>query len=119
MKITKRQLRRIIKEAINENREPASVDYVKNALEQTYNRGIHPSQRRDMPFSMGVGSIMDALWIDDVWEEEVEALKAIVANGPYASAEELAIPVADWLTKKRRGELITPEGQAKEMAKWR
>jgi hypothetical protein len=119
MKITRRQLRQIIKEAINENREPASVDYVRRALDQKYNQGIHPSQRKGMPFSMGVNQILDALWVDDVWDEDVQALEDILASGPYASVDELAVPVADWLTKFRQGGHSTPEGREKQMKTWR
>jgi hypothetical protein len=145
MKITKRQLRRIINEALNEyskadppkvsplldmnaseqakalaNQPAADPAYVLRALEHHYNRGVHPSQRRGMPFGgMGVNPIMDALMIDDVWPEEEEALQKIVSDGGAESLEELATMVADWLTKKRRGQLVTDEGMAKAMESWR
>lgn len=145
MKITKRQLRRIINEALNEyskadppkvsplldmnaseqakalaNQPAADPAYVLRALEHHYNRGVHPSQRRGMPFGgMGVNPIMDALMIDDVWPEEEEALQKIVSDGGAQSLEELATMVADWLTKKRRGQLVTDEGMAKAMENWR
>jgi len=73
-----------------------------------------------MPFTgMGSGAVMDALHMDDVWDEEVEALQKIVSDGDFQSMEEFAALVADWFTKKRRGLHLTDEGQAKEMARWR
>jgi hypothetical protein len=147
MKITKRQLRRIIRESLNEyatadkpkgyspildmdnvadmqaalaNRPAADPEQVLRALQHHYNRGVHPSQRRGMPFGgMGVGRVMDALMIDDVWDEEEEALQKVVSDGNYQTIEEFAVLVADWFTKKRRGLHLTDEGQAKQKAKWR
>ena len=147
MKVTKRQLRRIIKEAVRSqgvtaaepsyspildmdnvadmqaalaNRPAADPEQVLRALQHHQNRGVDPSQRRGMPFGgMGTGGVMDALGMDDVWEEEVEALQKVVSDGDYQTIEEFAVLVADWFTKKRRGLHLTDEGQAKEMAKWR
>ena len=167
MKITKRQLRRIIRETITEygtagppisgdqaislggsyddpapkgyapildmdnvadmqaalaNRPAAAPEQVLINLKHWQDRGsgVHPSQRRGMPFGgMGVGAVMDALGLDDVWDEEEEALQKVVSDGDYQTIEEFAVLVADWFTKKRRGLHLTDEGQAKEMAKWR
>ena len=162
MRVTKRQLRRIIRESLNEyaasgapttrspevetdddpapkgyspildmdnvadmraalaNRPAADPEQVLRALQRHYNRGVHPSQRRGMPFGgMGVGSVMDALGIDDVWDEEEEALQKVVSDGDYQTIEEFAVLVADWRTKKSRGLHLTDEGQAKQMARWR
>jgi len=97
MRVTKRQLRRIIRESLNEyaasgapttrspevetaaepsyspildmdnvadmqaalaNRPAADPEQVLRALQRHYNRGVHPSQRRGMPFGgMGVGGL--------------------------------------------------------------
>lgn len=149
MKITKRQLRRIIRKSLNEyatadkpkgysptldmdnvadmqaalaNRPAADPEKVLISLKHWRDRGsgVHPSQRRGMPFGgMGVGAVMDALGLDDVWNEEEEALQKVVSDGDYQTIEEFAALVADWFTKKRRGLHLTDEGQAKEMAKWR
>ena len=100
-------------------REPASVDYVLRSLQKQYNRGAHPSQRRGMPFRMGVNSILDALMIDDVWPEDEEALQQTMADANAQSVEELAPVVADWLTKYRQGGHSTEAGRASAMEKWR
>ena len=102
------------------NQPAADPEYVLRALKHHYNRGVHPSQRRGMPFSgMGVDPIMDALGLDDVWDEEEEALQKVVSDGDYQTIEEFAVLVTDWFTKKRRGLHLTDEGQAKQMARWR
>ena len=89
-------------------RRAADPVYVFNALSHYYNRGVHPSQRRGMPFGgMGVDTILDALMIDDIWPEQEEALQKIVTDGGAQSMEEFAPMVADWLTKYRRGEHLT------------
>jgi len=146
MKITKRQLRRIIRESLNEyatadepkgyspildmdnvadmqaalaNRPATDPEQVLKALKRHYNRGVHPSQRRGMPFVMGIGGVLNALGIDDIWDEEKEALQKIVSDGDYQTIEEFAVLVADWDTKKSRGLHLTDEGQAKQMARWR
>ena len=150
MKITKRQLRRIIREyatgspsskspdaptpgysplldmnvadqaAALSNRPAADPEQVLKKLNQWRDRDVHPSQRRGMPFTgMGANAVMNALHMGDVWDEEVEALQKIVSDGDFQSMEEFAPLVADWVTKVSRGEHLTDEGQAKEMAKWR
>jgi len=101
------------------SREPASVGYVLRSLQRQYNRGVHPSQRRGMPFRMGVDPIMDALMIDDVWPEDEEALQQMIDAGQPQSIEDLAPIVADWLTKYRQGEHSTEAGRASAMEKWR
>ena len=164
MKITKRQLRRIIRESLNEyatsgaptsrspdvetgdnpvskgyspildmdnvadmqaalaNRPEEKPEKVLRSLKHWQDRGsgVHPSQRRGMPFGgMGINAVMDALGMDDVWNEEEEALQKVVSDGDYQTIEEFAVLVADWFTKVKRGLHLTDEGQAKEMAKWR
>ena len=162
MKITRRQLRRIIRESLNEyaasgaptsrgpeavkKDDPASKGYspildmdnvadmqaalanrpeekpekVLKKLNQWRDRAAHPSQRRGMPFTgMGANAVMNALHVDDIWDEEEEALQKVVSDGDYQTMEEFAVLVADWFTKVKRGLHLTDEGQAKEMANWR
>ena len=109
MKITKRQLRRIIKEAINEAREPMTTDYVYKSLMGIQDFGPDEGMTR-MALAMdalaagdmraAANRVMDALWIDDPpigAEEELEDLLAGVRT-----EDELASISAEWGTRHFR-----------------
>tara|TARA_B100000214_G_scaffold356453_1_gene315100 strand:- start:332 stop:685 length:354 start_codon:yes stop_codon:yes gene_type:complete len=117
MKITRRQLRRIIREAVTHTAvDRELISYVHRALDQHWrkkNRGF----MKERKFSMTADQIMDALMIDDVWSEDVAELDQIVAQGH--DLEELSGYVASWLAQMRDGGYSTPEGREKEMASWR
>lgn len=121
MKITKRQLRRIIREEVAVLKEYQTdqdiLKYVRGSLEQHWkkkNRGF----MRNRKFIMPANQIMDALWIDDVWQADIDELEKIVARNT-GSLDELSADVALWLAQIRKGGYSTPESQAKEMATWR
>ena len=132
--VSKSQLKRVVKQELakalkesqwqdnldSHNKERDTYRYVLNALRAKHERGgVHPSQRRGMPFSMGVNSVLDALWIDDVWEEDVAALRQAIKTAQPQSIEEMAQVVAGWLTVFRQGGHSTKAGRDAEMAKWR
>ena len=111
MKITKRHLRKIIKEAINEAREPMTPDYVFNALTKG------KSARTGTPFidtamdglATGDGrivanAIMDALWVDDPPVGADKELEGLVLDlPPDADEYDLAAVAAEWGTRHFRG----------------
>jgi hypothetical protein len=117
MKITKRRLKKVIREAIiREARKPMTPDYVLSSLTKG------KSVRTGVPFLTTVmdgiasgdfrtsaNAIMDALWIDDPppgAEKELEQMMADVgdrvefqgANGP----EHVAQAAAEWGTRHFR-----------------
>lgn len=112
MRITKRQLVRLMNEAASP-RPPYSVPEAEVALErQAVGPGRGNSFRQLIQIALdnndlkkAASSVMDALQIDDVWPEQEEELEemlsAVVSSqGPEAMAE---IPqlVSDWMTDYR------------------
>ena len=106
MKITKRQLRRIIKEAM----EPMTVDDVYDSLMGV--QGFGPRKgltRMDMAMdAIAAGdlqaasnAVMDALWIDNPPEGAEEKLARWLAT--VRTEDDLAAVAADWGTKYFRG----------------
>ena len=121
MKIKKRQLRKIIKEAIIREgvREEMTPDYVYDKLmgkqEFGQNQGLTRMEmaldaldRGDMKRAANV--VMDALWIDDPpvgAPEELEDLLAAATN-----EDELAGIAAEWGTRHFRGAWGNADTQA-------
>jgi len=109
MKTTKRQLRRLIREVINEAREPMTPDYVYDMMskKQTFGRmagytrmqmALDALDRGNM--KKAANAVMDALWIDDPpvgADEELEDLLAAAEN-----EDDLAGIAADWGTRHFR-----------------
>ena len=117
MKITRRQLRRIIREAVADTAvDRELISYVHRSLDQHW-RKVNRGFMRERKFSMTADQIMDALMIDDVWADDVAELDQIVAQGH--GLEELSGYVASWLAQMRAGGYSTPESREKEMASWR
>ena len=117
-KISKQQLKRIIREevAILKESDQDVVGYVHRALEAHWkkkNRGF----MRNRKFTMSADQVMDALWIDDVWQDDIDELEKIIARSS-GSLEELSAEVAIWLAQIRKGGYSTPESREKEMATW-
>ena len=106
MKITRRQIRQIIKEA----KEPMTPDYVFNALTG------EKSARTGTPFidtamdglATGDGrivanAIMDALWVDDPPMGADKELEGLVLDlPPDADEYDLAAVAAEWGTRHFR-----------------
>jgi len=96
MKITKRQLRRIIKEAIS----GASV----RTQEPFINTVIMSLEAGD-PVK-AANAVMDSFMIDDTFAEEEDALIDILGGLPYgASVEQIEIAADAWLENYRAGNL--------------
>ena len=105
MKITKRQMHQIVKEAIrgtihgDPNKE-AFLDITMNAISKA-------------DYEKAAQAIMDSYFIDDVWDEEIEALVSMLASsrtGSTAPATTMEIEAIadDWMDGHRAGKW-TPE----------
>ena len=111
MKISKRQLRKLIREAVNEAKEPMTSDYVYKSLMGKQEFGPLEGMTRmqmvrdsldDMNPQAAAGYVMDALWIDDPpmgADTELEDLLMDTEN-----EDELIRIVADWGTRHFRGD---------------
>ena len=116
MKVTKRQLRKIIRESLREARNPASEDYVRNALAGHHKR---ISSDRGGFSGMTADQVLDALWVDDLWPEDEAALEQMIADANAKSIEDLVPAVTGWLNQFRSGGFATEEDMQRHMAKWR
>ena len=110
MKTTKRQLRRIIREALTEAREPMTPDYVYDALMVPQSFGPREGlTRMEMAMSAiaagdmrgAAGRVMDALWVDDPPPGASEELEDLLTG--VRSEDELAGIAAEWGTRHFRG----------------
>jgi|MDSV01.2.fsa_nt_gb hypothetical protein len=96
MKITKRQLRRLIKEAISghvhgDPNKPAFVDITMTAMKQG-------------DFVKAAAGIMDSYMIDDTWPEEEQALVDMLTATPAnVSVREVEAIADEWIQGKRAG----------------
>jgi len=115
MRITQRHLRRLIREALNEAREPMTADYVYKSLmgKQEFgpNEGLTRMQLAMDAIAAGdfmnaVNRVEDALWIDDPPEGAEEELASLIAN--VRTEEELADIAAEWGTRHFRSAYTDP-----------
>jgi hypothetical protein len=109
MRITKRQLRRILREAINEASEPMTPDYAYNSLmgKQEFGpmQGLTRMEMAMDAISAGdlrgaAGRVMDALQIDDPPVGADEELEDLLAG--VQAEDELASIAAEWGTRHFR-----------------
>jgi len=122
MKITKRQLKQIIKEEkaklntrrelrriIRENVEPMTQGYVLRSLDQVMTFGPNKGKSRgeivmdklmSKRYHEAAGSVMDALMIDDHPAGADDELAQILKS--TRSLEQVALAAADWGTKHFR-----------------
>ena len=98
MKITKRQLRRIIKEAIegNVHGDPEKEAYLDIAV-----AAISQAQ-----YKRAASAIMDSYSIDDAWPEEEQALIDMLSQNTEEDVEVLA---DEWYEARRAGTWDGPE----------
>ena len=110
MKLTENQLRKLIRKTIKDNwglvkeqsgRPPATQDYVLKMLGKHGKRGLGAAASGD--FISAANAVMDALWVDDPWPEDEEALEDMIQDAEVQSLEDLAAVGAEWLTKFRQG----------------
>ena len=79
MKITKRQLRRIISEAINEAREPMTPDYVRGTFARS---AVGPGR------GYNFGELaMNALQVGDFWKAANHVMDALMIDDPPPGAD--------------------------------
>ena len=104
MRITKRRLRKLIREAVNEAKEPMTVDYVmgsltngKSAMTGDSFMDIALAGLHSRDYRRAANAIMDALWIDDPPPGAEEELEHILSMG-VRTAEDLADVGAKWGT---------------------
>ena len=109
MKITKRQLTRLLREA-SKPAKPFSKEEAHLALNT-----IAAGPNAGIPFGQLVGealqagdfkkaasSAMDALFIDDVWPEQEEELAQMLSElGAGSSPDDVAQVMSDWMTDYR------------------
>lgn len=118
MRITKRQLRRIIKESLQREstayegpgaKGPMTQDYLMQALSNTVTFGANKGKTRgDVVMAKiaqgrhheAANAVMDALWIDDVSLEAEDELAQILKSP--STLEQVALAAADWGTKHFR-----------------
>lgn len=110
MKITKRHLRKIIKEAINEAREPMTPDYVYSSLvnntsartgESFMDIAIDGALHAD--YRTTANAIMDALWIDDPPAGAEKELEGLLIAADAQEGESISRIAAEWGTRHFRG----------------
>jgi hypothetical protein len=87
VKITKRQLRRLIKETINEVKEPMTVDYVYDSLMGKQQFGPQQGITR-------MQMAMDAISANDMEKAANKVMDALMIDDPPLGAEE---ELAEWL----------------------
>ena len=106
MKITRRQIRQIIREA----REPMTPEYVKKSM---MGKAVGPKAGQvfmdialdavaDGDYWTAANAIMDGLWIDDPPQGAEEELSDLLAKIQPLSEPELSTLAADWGTKHFR-----------------
>ena len=103
MKITKRQMRQVVKEAIRgtvhgDPSKEAFLDIAMNAISKA-------------DYEKAAQAIMDSYFIDDVFDEEIEALVNMLASsrtGSTAPATTIEIEAIadDWINGKRAGKWV-------------
>ena len=117
MKLTENQLRKVIRKTIKDNwnlvseqsGRPAGPGYVlqalgnKSALDgRAYGvKGLEAAMNGD--FIAAGTAILDALWVDDLWPEDEEALEDIIQNANVQTMEDLAAAGSEWLDEFRKG----------------
>jgi len=111
MKITKRQLRRIIKEAfISEAKEPMTPEYVTSMLnkgksvrtgESFMDIAVDGALHAD--WRTVASAVMDGLWIDDPPVGAPEELEDLLATADVQEGESISRIAAEWGTRHFRG----------------
>ena len=114
MKITKRQLRRIIKEELAITGGPAAGP---NLGRQWIDVVMDELASGDI--DMAADAIMSSFMMDDTWSKEEEALEAMLAKlGRSPSVEEVNAVAASWLKGYRAGNFApTPDEHEADWAK--
>ena len=96
MKITKRQLRRIIKEAIQ------GIAAGPNAGKRFVDLALEAMAQKDYVYA--ANRIMDSFWIDDTYGSEEEALiQMLTSAGPSVSEEDLHAISDEWFAQFKAG----------------
>ena len=107
MKITKRQLRRIIKEELAITGGPAAGP---NLGRQWIDVVMDELATGDV--DMAADAIMNSFWLDDTWSKEEEALEDMLSNlGTNPSAEEVNAVAVEWLDGYRAGNFRPSEDE--------
>jgi hypothetical protein len=116
MRITRRQLKRIIREQVEASGRPSGPDYVASMLDgqaQGPGKGFTFGELAmdavaDGDLRKAANKVMDALWVDDPWPEDEQALEDMLAQAK--TVEDVAAIGADWLDGFRAG-AYTSENQ--------
>lgn len=96
MKITRRQLRNIIKESLGGESVRTGESFLNIVANHLANGDPHAA----------ANAVMDSYMIDDIWPEEEEALVDVLGGLPYdISPEEIEKTADIWLDHYRSGKL--------------
>lgn len=101
MKITEKNLRRVIREAIegHVHGDPSKESYL--------NKTVAAFAKKD--YAAAANSIMDSYFLDDVFPEEEEALVDLLAGLPAnASVDQIEFAANTWIESYRSGDLVPP-----------
>jgi hypothetical protein len=126
MRINNRRLRSLIRSAlISESGRPAATpDYVSKSLQ---GKAMGPGKGSTFgelamaaveagDYRKAANSVMDALWVDDPWPEDEQALEDMLASAQ--GIEDVAVAGAEWLTQFRSGGYSSEEQKQGHLSKW-
>jgi hypothetical protein len=113
MKITKRQLKQIIRE---EKNKLIAETRLRRTIREAIGGHVHGDPEKESFLQIAMSSvdrgdyvraadaIMNSYWIDDTWPEEEQALvDMLMALPPGARADELEAIAEEWIQGKRSG----------------
>ena len=104
MKLTKTQLKKIIKEelgALRSNSFAAAAEHLRNGNS-----------------SAAKTTVLDHYWMDDTWRMEEDALENILVNlGQNPTPEDVRAAAEEWLVGYRAGK-YRPKTREEEQADW-
>lgn len=121
MKITKRQLRRIIKESMRgPGAEMAAAAAERGAASKSKSKSWIGIKKY---LSLGdtvsaTNAVLDFFWMDDTWRQEEDALEDILGALPYtATTQEIQAAAEGWLADYRKGK-FRPQTKEERQADW-
>ena len=109
MKITKRQLRQIVKEALNETGgyQPDGNNWASAAADLKHGDSVSAMER-----------VLNQYMMDDTWRMEEDALEDLLIDlGPNPTPEDVESTGEAWLTDYRAGK-YRPKTREEQQADW-
>jgi hypothetical protein len=109
MKITKRQLRQIVKEALNETGgyQPDRNNWANSAADLKHGDSASAMER-----------VLNQYMMDDTWRMEEDALEDLLIDlGPNPTPEDVEATAEEWLIDYRAGK-YRPKTREEQQADW-